>query len=135
MGARNQVGIGLLYRPASLYSLVNQFQTRFLESIPRPIVGLKFPTQIVKKDYIGENSWTNRASIFFYLLLCFLCLLQSACLVKLMTVCSYGSAGLPGLKQCFLKILRSPLIDSKESIPPAFVAWRAGTTTLILLGS
>ncbi len=48
---------------------------------------------------------------------------------------SYGSAGLPGLKQCFLKILRTPLIDSKESIPPAFVAWRAGTTTLILLGS
>ncbi len=26
-------------------------------------------------------------------------------------------------------------MDSKESIPPAYVAWRAGTTTLILLGS
>jgi hypothetical protein len=26
-------------------------------------------------------------------------------------------------------------VDSKESIPPAFVAWRAGTTTLFLLGS
>ncbi len=25
-------------------------------------------------------------------------------------------------------------IDSKESIPPAYVAWRAGTTTLFLLG-
>jgi hypothetical protein len=24
---------------------------------------------------------------------------------------------------------------SKESIPPAYVAWRAGTTTLFLLGS
>ncbi len=26
-------------------------------------------------------------------------------------------------------------IDSKESIPPAYVAWQAGTTTLFLLGS
>ena len=39
MGPRNQVGIGLSYRPAK------QFQTRFLESIPRPIAGLKFATQ------------------------------------------------------------------------------------------
>jgi hypothetical protein len=44
MGDRNQVGIGLSYRPASLCSLATQFQTRFLESIPRPIAGLKFPT-------------------------------------------------------------------------------------------
>jgi hypothetical protein len=44
MGARNQVGIGLSYRPASLCNLATQFQTRFLESIPRPIAGLKFPT-------------------------------------------------------------------------------------------
>ncbi len=28
------------------------------------------------------------------------------------------------------KRLRSPKIDCKESIPPAYVAWRAGTTTL-----
>jgi len=34
-----------------------------------------------------------------------------------------------------LKLLRSPGIDSKESIPPAYVAWRAGTITLFLLGS
>jgi hypothetical protein len=40
MGARKQVGIGLSYRPASLCSLA----TRVLESIPRPIAGLKFPT-------------------------------------------------------------------------------------------
>jgi hypothetical protein len=33
------------------------------------------------------------------------------------------------------KLLRSPKIDSKESISPAYVAWRAGTTTLFLLGS
>jgi hypothetical protein len=44
MGARNQVGIGLSYRTASLCSLAIQFQTRCLESIPRPIAGLKFPT-------------------------------------------------------------------------------------------
>ncbi len=44
MGARNQGGIGLSYRPASLCSLSTQFQTRFLESIPRPIAGLKIPT-------------------------------------------------------------------------------------------
>jgi hypothetical protein len=46
MGARNQVGIGLSYRPTSLRSLATQFQTRFLESIPRPIAGLKIPTLI-----------------------------------------------------------------------------------------
>jgi hypothetical protein len=44
MGPRNQVGIGLSYRPASLCSLATQFQTQFLESIPRPIAGLKFST-------------------------------------------------------------------------------------------
>ncbi len=45
MGARNQVGIGLSYRPASLCSLATQFQTRFLESIPRrPIAGHKYST-------------------------------------------------------------------------------------------
>ncbi len=33
------------------------------------------------------------------------------------------------------KLLRSPRIDSKEPIPPGCVAWRAGTTTLCLLGS
>jgi hypothetical protein len=33
------------------------------------------------------------------------------------------------------KLLRSSGIDFKESIPPSCVAWRAGTTTLFLLGS
>ncbi len=33
------------------------------------------------------------------------------------------------------KLFKSPEIDSKESIPPAYVAWRAGTITLFLLGS
>jgi hypothetical protein len=44
MGARNQVGIGLSYRPAILCSLATRFQTRFLELIPRPIAGLQFST-------------------------------------------------------------------------------------------
>jgi hypothetical protein len=33
------------------------------------------------------------------------------------------------------KLLWSPGIDSKELIPPAYVAWRAGMITLFLLGS
>jgi hypothetical protein len=33
------------------------------------------------------------------------------------------------------KLLRSPKIDSKESITLAYVAWQAGKTTLFLLGS
>jgi hypothetical protein len=32
------------------------------------------------------------------------------------------------------KLLRCPGSDSKESIPQAYVAWRAGTTILFLLG-
>ncbi len=28
-----------------------------------------------------------------------------------------------------LKLFSNPGIDSKESIPPAYLAWRAGTTT------
>jgi hypothetical protein len=41
------------------------------------------------------------------------------------------------LRARICKILRSPGIDSKESIPPAYVAWRAGPTTLFVdsLGS
>jgi hypothetical protein len=30
----------------------------------------------------------------------------------------------------FFKLLRTSGIDFKESIPPAYIAWRAGTTTL-----
>ncbi len=33
------------------------------------------------------------------------------------------------------KLIRSPRIDSKESIPPAYVDRRAGSTTLFLIGS
>jgi hypothetical protein len=33
------------------------------------------------------------------------------------------------------KLLRTPGIDSKESVPPAYAAWRAGTTTLFLFDS
>ncbi len=34
-----------------------------------------------------------------------------------------------------ISLLWSPGIDSRESIPPAYVAWRAGTTTLFQPGS
>ncbi len=34
-----------------------------------------------------------------------------------------------------IKRVWGPGIDSKELIPPAYVAWRAGTITLFLLGS
>jgi hypothetical protein len=55
MGARNQVGIGLSYRPASLFSLATQFQTWFLESIPRPIAGLKFSTLLTTPLLFRED--------------------------------------------------------------------------------
>ncbi len=35
MAARNQVGIGMSYRHASICSLATKFQTRFLKSTPR----------------------------------------------------------------------------------------------------
>ncbi len=38
-------------------------------------------------------------------------------------------------REGIFKLLRNLGIDSKESNPPAYVAWRAGTTTLFLLGS
>ncbi len=42
----------------------------------------------------------------------------------------------PGRKLSpIFELLRSPGIDSKELIPPAYVAWQAGTITLFLLGS
>jgi hypothetical protein len=34
-----------------------------------------------------------------------------------------------------MKLLRIPEIDFKESIPPAYVDWQDGTTTLFLLGA
>ena len=39
------------------------------------------------------------------------------------------------IRDGIFKLLGSPGIDSKESISPAYVALRAGTTTLFLLGS
>jgi hypothetical protein len=51
MGAWNQVGVGLSYRLASLCSLATQFQTRFLELIPRPIAGLQFSTLFLIKNH------------------------------------------------------------------------------------
>jgi hypothetical protein len=45
---------------------------------------------------------------------------------------AYSSYNSPG---GIFKLLWSPEIDYKESIPLAYEAWRAGTTTLFLLGS
>jgi hypothetical protein len=39
------------------------------------------------------------------------------------------------LRALIFKLLRRSRVDSKDSIPPAYVAWRAGTTTHFLLGS
>ncbi len=38
----------------------------------------------------------------------------------------------PWFRACIFKRLWSPGIDSKEGIPPTYVAWRAGTITLFL---
>ncbi len=40
-----------------------------------------------------------------------------------------------GVSGGIFKLLWSPEIDSDESIAPTYVAWRAGTRTLFLLGS
>ena len=50
---------------------------------------------------------------------------------------TFGMENMEGIaaRACIFKRLWSPGIDSKEWIPPAYVAWRASTTTLFLLGS
>ncbi len=40
-----------------------------------------------------------------------------------------------GLEVGILELLSCPGINSKELIPPAYVAWQAGAATLFLLGS
>jgi hypothetical protein len=49
--------------------------------------------------------------------------------------CSNCRCGFRLIRARISKLLMSPRIDSKESVPPACVAWRAGTKTLFLLGS
>jgi hypothetical protein len=53
----------------------------------------------------------------------------SACLLSLVRKKNYS------VRARIFKLLRSPRIDFNESIPPAYVAWIDGTTTIILLGS
>ncbi len=48
---------------------------------------------------------------------------------------SINATDIPVVRVWIFKLLRRPEIDSTESIPPAYVAWRAGTITLALLGS
>jgi hypothetical protein len=56
MGARNQEGIGLSYWPFSRCSLATQFQTGFLESIPRPIAGRKFSALEMEAYGTGQTA-------------------------------------------------------------------------------
>jgi hypothetical protein len=48
---------------------------------------------------------------------------------------SIHDTGSPGFnaRARMCKLLRNPGIDSKESIPPAYVTWRAFTTTLFVV--
>jgi hypothetical protein len=54
-------------------------------------------------------------------------------ILKLMYDCARHSDS--GSEPEFVNVLKNPGIDSTESTPPAYVAWRAGTITLFLLGS
>jgi hypothetical protein len=55
MRAGNQVGLELSYRSASPCSLATQFQTRFLESIPRSIADLSFRLRFPANESFGKN--------------------------------------------------------------------------------
>jgi hypothetical protein len=75
MGARNRVGIGFSYLPASLCSSATQFQNRFLESIPRSIAGagLKIPT-LLEVKYGGrlDGPWISSTfiQVWIYVISC-----------------------------------------------------------------
>jgi hypothetical protein len=56
-------------------------------------------------------------------------------LVKDIQICSLKIHVVTGIRARIFKRLWSPGIDSKEWIPPAYVAWRTGTITLFLLGA
>jgi hypothetical protein len=70
----------------------------------------------------------SKSSSYFYEK--FLLVADSYRIVKIydFLLSSYARAGI-------FKPLWSPGIDAKASIPPAYVAWRAGTITLFLLGA
>jgi hypothetical protein len=46
-----------------------------------------------------------------------------------------GGGGVGTMQWRNFKLLKTPGFEFKDSIPPAYVAWRASTTTLFLLGS
>jgi hypothetical protein len=60
-----------------------------------------------------------------------------SCRAAGLSMCVYGHRlkSIVLYRDGIFKLLRSTGTNSKESIPPAYVAWRAGTTTLLLLGS
>ncbi len=92
MGARNQVGIGSSYRPANLCSLATQFQTRFLESIPRPITGLKIPTLLIRSTCTDhrEQIYLLLISQYSYLLRVYVCTVQCT---RILIICTFINTG------------------------------------------
>ncbi len=56
-------------------------------------------------------------------------------IIRISFRCPNRRCGFRLIRARIFKLLRRPRIDSKESVPPACVAWQAGTTTLFLLGS
>ncbi len=95
-----------------------------------------------------------QCTIFDKIIVCYICLLHvlssRSLIIYIIRACQASLPWIGGVSSFFvycpsylfveardgiLKLLRGPGINSKESIPPAYVAWRAGTTTLFLLGS
>jgi hypothetical protein len=65
-----------------------------------------------------------------------LCILNLFCLFLSSTRLDLSSLGRPMFFRArIFKLLMKPRIDSKKSIPQAYVAWRAGMITLCLPGS
>ncbi len=132
-------GPGFLYRgfgsslnpsPASPISKLSDSQSS-LESIPWLLKRLQIGAQIYK------NCLLLLAKLPTLLrpmnMICFHNRTSHGSETRLKTYLSIGLRG--GRMTMGPNFFRSPGTYSKESIPPAYVAWRAGTTTLFLLGS
>ena len=63
------------------------------------------------------------------------CYFKAKYTVHLVSLLFSMSATFTLTRDGIFQLLRGPGVDSMESIPPAYVAWRAGTTTLFFLGS
>jgi hypothetical protein len=110
------------------------------ESIPGLLESLKIPTVSGNSLHHAARKTKrdreyNGTSIIKVIINILLSNDRAPCLTKLkagsITVsCKHCTAG---NRARIFKLLKSPRI--KEWIPPAYLAWRAGTTTLFLLGS